>query len=385
MRSRRNFITLAGGGVVLAAGAAVGLTAFPIGLPDAAAAWRDPGAGESDVRRKALSYALLAPNPHNMQPWKADLREANVITLSIDRTRLLPATDPFGRQIVIGCGAFLALLEMAARAAGARAQIEPWPQGSPGPVLDDRPFARITLSPETPATDPLFVQVLARRTHRGPFDLARAPAADALEAVAQAGAVSGRVSTAFSADPISVARLRDIVWRGWTREMATPAALAESVAVMRIGDRAVAQHRDGLSMGGPVMNLLSAAGLLTQTALSDPNSEANRQGAAMWKTLVDTAPAFLWQISTDNSRTTQLAVGGAYLRLNLEAAARGLAIHPWSMALQEYPEIADLYREQQAMLGGTAEAPVQMLVRIGYPLQPAAASPRRGLQDLLNS
>ena len=101
MPSRRGFITLAGGGVVLAAGAAIGLTAFPVGLPNPAQAWTDPGAGETDIRRKALSYALLAPNPHNMQPWRADLREADVVTLSVDESRLLPATDPFGRQILI--------------------------------------------------------------------------------------------------------------------------------------------------------------------------------------------------------------------------------------------------------------------------------------------
>ncbi|MFZ4069916.1 MAG: hypothetical protein ACOYJ6_07400, partial [Caulobacterales bacterium] len=38
-------------------------------LPDPIAAWRAPGAGEADPRRYALAHAILAPNPHNMQPW----------------------------------------------------------------------------------------------------------------------------------------------------------------------------------------------------------------------------------------------------------------------------------------------------------------------------
>jgi hypothetical protein len=385
MPSRRGFLTLAGGGVVLAAGAAVGLTAFPIGLPNPAAAWVDPGAGESDIRRKALSYALLAPNPHNMQPWRADLREAHVITLSLDTTRLLPATDPDGRQIIIGCGAFLALLEMAAKAFGASTQTIVWPMGEPPSRLDDRPFARVTLAPAPPAQDPLFAHVLQRRTNRAPYDLARIPAKADLAAITAQGAIDGLVTAAAATDENQVGQIRDIVWRGWLRELATPAAHQESIDVMRIGDRAIAAHRDGISLSGPMINVLSAVGMITRDSLSDPQSAASQQGAAQWKAMVDTAPAFLWQTSMNNTRTTQLAVGGAYLRLNLEAQARGLAIHPWSMALQEYPAMADLYAEQQAMLGATPAAPVQMLVRIGHPLQTVPASPRRELAAFMTA
>jgi hypothetical protein len=381
MANRRNFIRLIGGGVVIAAAAGAGLTAFPLGLADPSAAWLTPGAGETDPRRRALAFAILAPNPHNMQPWLADLREPGAVSLFVDRTRLLPATDPFSRQILIGCGAFLALLEMAARAQGATVAITPFPQGEPGPSLDDRPFARVVFSAGAPVADPLFAQVLARRTNRNPYDMARIPSAADLQAVALAGVQDGLITAAFTADPARTAALRDIVWRGWLREMNTPAALKESVDVMRIGDRAVTEHRDGIALDGPMMNLLGAAGLMSPAALLDPQSEANKAGMQMWKAMADSAPAFLWQIGVDNRRTTQLAVGAAYLRLNLEATARGLSIHPWSMALQEYPEMADLYREQQAMLGGAAQSPVHMLVRIGYATAESAPAPRRGLPD----
>jgi hypothetical protein len=380
MASRRGFILLVGGGAIIAAGAVAGLTAFPIGLPDPAAAWRDPGANETDIRRKALSFAILAPNPHNMQPWLADLREPDTVTLYLDQTRLLPATDPFGRQILIGCGAMLELLAMAAQALGARAQITPFPDGAPGEKLDGRPFARVRFSAADKQEDPLWRHVLARRTNREAYDMSRIPSAEDLAAVAAAGAAGPVIAAGYTAAADKAAALRDMVWRGWLREMATPAALKESVDVMRIGDRAVATHRDGIAMDGPMMNLLGATGLISREALLDPTSQANDQGAEIWKAMAETSPAFVWQISADNSRLTQLQTGRAYGRLNLEATARGLSIHPWSMALQEYPEMAELFAEQQAMLGGTAQAPVQMLVRIGY----AAAippSPRRGLDS----
>jgi nitroreductase len=381
MPSRRAVLALAGGGCIAAA---TGWIALAPGLPDPAAAWANPGAGERDPRRWALAHALLAPNPHNMQPWRADLRRPGRIILSLDTRRLLPATDPFGRQIMIGCGAFLELLAMAAAVTGHRAQVALFPAGTPGPQLDARPFADVTFQPAASVVDPLFRHIQARHTNRLPYDTARIPPAAALAAVAAAGSDGGAVVAHHSADPARVAALRAMVFAGWERELATPAATAESVAVMRIGDRAIARHRDGIVMGGPLMNLLAASGLATPAALIDPASGFNRQGAALWKAMADTAPAFVWQISADNSRQTQIATGRAFMRMALAATAQGLALHPWSMALQEYPAMADLYARQQAMLGGRADAPVQMLVRAGYaPAVPAA--PRRGLAELVQA
>ncbi|MBL8559118.1 MAG: hypothetical protein JNM47_10385 [Hyphomonadaceae bacterium] len=356
----------------------------PAGLPDPVAAWRTPGAGETDPRRHALAHAILAPNPHNKQPWLIDLPGADEIVLTPDLTRMLPVTDPPNRQIVIGCGAFLELLDLAARENGHRAEISLWPEGEPQPVLDTRPIAHIRLVKDAGvAKDPLYRHITARRTNREPFDVTRLPAAADLDAVV-AAARRGGLTAEKLVESDGVAKLRDLVWRGWTREMATPAALKESVDVMRIGAREIATHRDGISMDGPMIEALKALGMLSREAMLDPNSQANKQGAAIWKPLAETAPAFFWMRGADNSRATQIAVGRAYARANLEATARGLAMHPWSMALQEYPEIADLYAEQQAMLGGTAAAPVQMLARIGYgrDVKPA---PRRGLSEHLKA
>lgn len=97
---RRKFIRLAGGGAVAAA-AAGGLAATSLsGAYPAAAveAWQGPG-NEAEPRRRALAYAITAPNPHNLQPWLVDLQGPGAITLYTDKERVLPETDPFGRQI----------------------------------------------------------------------------------------------------------------------------------------------------------------------------------------------------------------------------------------------------------------------------------------------
>jgi hypothetical protein len=127
--SRRSFIRLVGGGAVLAATAS--LAGCSNELPEAAIRpWRSPDR-ETDMRRFMLAHALLAPNPHNRQPWIADLREAGRIHLSCDGERLLPETDPFGRQILIGCGAFLELSVIAAAQRGVSVRVELFPGGAP--------------------------------------------------------------------------------------------------------------------------------------------------------------------------------------------------------------------------------------------------------------
>ena len=120
--SRRRFIELLGGGAVLCA---VPLASgCSTSMPAAAIApWQLPPDTE-DLRRYILAHALLAPNPHNRQPWLADLRQPNEITLVCDKDRLLPETDPFGRQIVVGCGAFIELAVMAAAHRGHRLEVQ---------------------------------------------------------------------------------------------------------------------------------------------------------------------------------------------------------------------------------------------------------------------
>src|SRR5476649_1358479 len=95
--SRKSFLRILGGGVVVAAGAAVAIPRLDAMPAAAVEGWSGPGAAETDPRRRALSWALLAPNPHNLQSWSVDLSQPGTIALHVDRARLLPQTDPFSR------------------------------------------------------------------------------------------------------------------------------------------------------------------------------------------------------------------------------------------------------------------------------------------------
>jgi len=368
---RRGFIRLVGGGVVLAATAACA----PVG-PDPRAAWDNPGAGETDPRRKALAWAILAPNPHNMQPWLADLRRPGEIGLYVDRSRMLPVTDPFNRQIVIGCGAFLELLRMALAEQGLTATVIPFPDGEPWPVLDGRPVARVVVAGRA-RPDPLFAQALERRTNRGRFTETPVTEED-LRAILASAPMSGPVTPGGTVEAADVAVLRGLVHEGAWIEAHTPAAHQESVSRTFIGAAEVRRHPYGISLDTPLMTTMNAEGILTKAKMATPGTRAFAESLSFLKAGADTARGFVWLTTGGDTRVEQVAAGQAYLRGSLAATARGLAMQPWSQGLQEYasqkPVFAALHR-RLAPGGGR----VQMLSRIGHPKTEVPPAPRRGL------
>jgi hypothetical protein len=375
MTSRRGLLKLIGGGVVLAAAGAGGFVALNQPSRTAREAWRTAGQ-ETEFRRRFLSYALLAPNPHNRQPWLVQLEGDDALTLYVDLDRRLPATDPFDRQIILGCGAFLELLRLAAAEEGYAAEITVFPEGAPDMAgrLDARPVARVQFTADAAKPDPLFAHVLARHTNREVYD-PRDVEPEKLAALVVAGSSFGLMAHTCGNDQ-TAERLRGLTWRGHEMESLTAYTMQESIDLMRIGPAEVATHGDGLTLEGPVIGLGKLVGAVSREALEDPNSATFKQGLDMFRVRAASARAFAWLTNDGASRESQLAAGRAYMRLTLEAAAQDLAIHPWSQTLQEYPEMAALYAEVHDLIGGGAT--LQMLVRVGY-AKPVIPAPRRGL------
>lgn len=374
--SRRQTLSILGGGVILAAaGAGYRVTRMPT---DALAPWGQAGMYD-DPRMNALSYAILAPNPHNRQPWIVDLSTPDEAVLFVDTDRLLPHTDPFHRQITIGLGCFLELARMAAAEQGLGTEFDLFPDGFDDEALDARPVARMRFEGAV-SPDPLFQQVPARRSLKEPFDTGREVAPDTLSTVlaaAQQTDVGG-----------SIAKADIEAWRALTREalrieIETPHTYKESVDLFRIGSREVTANPDGIDFTGPMFEIMAATGMFTREVALDQSSMAYEQGLAAVYANTDTAMGHVWMVTQSNSRIDQIAAGRDWLRINLAATGQGLGFQPLSQALQEYPEMATLYDEVHATLapgGGT----VQMLARIGYGPE-VNVSPRWPLEAKIKS
>ena len=367
--SRRTFLKIAGSSAVVLAGGGLGAFALTRAPERALAPWRLAGTGYADPRLRVLSYAILAPNPHNRQPWIADLGQPGAVVLTCDPARRLPETDPYDRQIVIGLGCFLELARLAAEEEGFELGIEPFPEGEGGPRLDGRPVARMTFTRQPGiAIDPLFRWAAQRRSNKQPFDTAKPIAPATLEALL--GAAGPGLRAAGTLEPARVARLRDLSWRAHLLEMETPRTYRESVELMRIGKAEIEARPDGIDLGGAFLEGLSLLGMLSREQLLDTSSTAFRQGLDMYREILGSAMGHVWIATPGNRRIDQLNAGRAWLRTNLKATELELGIHPLSQALQEYPEMTELFDEMTAATGTViGPAPgerLQMFARIGY-------------------
>lgn len=373
--NRRNLI-LGAGATTLALVGGAGLWRVTRTPQTATKPWALDAKVPADVRLDAFRHAILAPNPHNRQPWLIKLDGSDGATITCDLNRLLPDTDPFSRQILIGFGAFLELARMAAAQRGVRMEMKAFPEGEQQPLLDERPIATLRFVADPGVLrDPLFAAILKRHTNRLVYDANR-PVPDAIASQIAGGG--------HSRDPKLLAAVQTIAMDAMTVEMETSRTNMESVNLMRIGAGEVDANPDGISFSGPKMEALKLAGVIDRTALADPTSTAFKTGVDMQREMCGSIPSLMWITTPGNSRLDQLEAGRRHVRAHLRATLNGVALHPISQALQEYPEMAGHFAKIHQLLGAQGTQRVQMLVRMGY-ADPVGPSPRWPLETHFRS
>ena len=327
--------------------------------------WSAAAEGFGDRRLDVLAYAILAPNPHKMQPWRIGLGDGNRFTVYSDTDRLLPETDPPNRQITIGFGCFLELCRQAAAEVGLRADMTYFPDGEPQPVLDGRPVAVVDLVEDADIKpDPLFTSALARRTNRLAFDTSRAVAESVLAEVRAAGVDGVDVHT--SADEAFVGTIRQLTVDAWDVEWSLDRTRRESIAVTRVGKSAVDARPYGISIDDRLSSTLGKLGMMSPEAMDDPEAAAYKESFKFYERACRSAMAYVWSTTPANTRQAQIEAGRAWVRTQLAANALGLSFHPLSQALQEFPEMAEHYARAHELLSENEGDTVQMLARLGY-------------------
>ncbi|TQC48037.1 hypothetical protein EEB14_17265 [Rhodococcus sp. WS4] len=108
----------------------------------------------------AVSLACRAPSLHNSQPWRW-VATTSRLHLHSDPDRLLPATDAYGRQMVISCGTALNHLHYAFAAKHWRLTIDRMPDPADGHLLSTISFLR---EPEISTFDRRMMAAISRRS-----------------------------------------------------------------------------------------------------------------------------------------------------------------------------------------------------------------------------
>jgi hypothetical protein len=120
----------------------------------------------AELLAKAVEVAVMAPSSHNTQPWSFRLRWDG-LEVMLDRSRVLPVTDPAAREMIISCGAALQNIRIALRHWGYATKVEILPHPSTPDVL-----ARVEVGGprmRSRLNDLLFAAIGQRHTNRAPF------------------------------------------------------------------------------------------------------------------------------------------------------------------------------------------------------------------------
>ncbi len=271
--------------------------------------------------RRVVDLARLAPSLANTQPWTWQLRSAG-LDLWADLRRGRPLLDPFGRHLVISCGAALQHALAAAESLGLGAEVS----RGPVPTTPDL-LARVSFFPTVvpPNATEIVRSIRERRTDRRRFTSWPVPQAQ-VERIAVA-------AQAWDAGAVAVVEpeLRQHV-----------AMLAERAAQGRPGDL----HFDAGRTFEPTDGMLAIC-----TAHDD---------TASW-----------------------LAAGAALSAMWLQATLEGLSVVPLSRVV-EVPSTRRALEETVAVPGSRVQLLVRLgWQQIGR--DASGRTPRRSLADVLRT
>lgn len=312
-----------------------------------------------------LRYAVLAPSSHNAQPWKFEVRKGEIWIYG-DPGRRLPAADPDDREMILGIGAAILNLRVAAAHFGAACEVRYRPDPGRRDLLA---CARLweTSEPDRELAD-LFPAIPLRRTHRGPY-LAR-PLAEA-DLRRLRGLPEGReAGVRIFIDRAIQARVAELVRQGDRILFSRPAFRRE------LGDwvrPARTLRGDGIAGDGlGIPGILSPFGPWFLRTFN-----TGRIGAGVDARRARDASALAVVTSRDLPESL-LEAGEIMERFLLTLTRTGLQYAYLNQPV-EVPELREALRSHL----GLADGWPQVLLRIGYAAPRKSAMPRRPLDDSL--
>ena len=147
------------------------------------------------------------------------------------------------------------------------------------------------------------------------------------------------------------------------------------------------KYRYGFSLdgsGNSGLGLHFTQALLTM--LPFLNSEKANQKAFLSQInlAIENTPIYLMILSSNNSRLSQVQAGILYSRILLTITKMGFAMHPLSQALQDYPEMYEIYQEIHNQYATNNET-IQMLIRMGQSIRGTSPTMRLDVSQIISN
>jgi hypothetical protein len=344
------------------------------------------GATPEEVRLQLVDQARWAMSAHNMQSWEIELDPADpqLLRVFLARDRLLPATDPFSRQILMSVGGFLALLEDAAAARGLAARIDLFTieelaaedSGASFAV----PVAEVRIAPSSGPAGSWYPDAISGATVKADLAAVSLPPAQ-LRSYLEMNAQQG-IGLRFVQDAGSLAELKPILKAAFRLEMQHEPTLMESYRLMRRNRRQLEAQPWGLSYGSNFPQKSLGAIELFESLFPMKMKKWGLRGADNFDQEVDKAVTFLIITTEGNSRLRQVQAGMLFQRLWLKAIHDGYAVVPASQPLQEYAAMAEHYRGIHRAFAAAGQT-IQMIAFLGGPKDGYRRGFRLSVKDLV--
>lgn len=339
-------------------------------------------------RLQVVAHAILAPNAHNVQPWKIvlDQRNDKAFSLYVETGRLLPETDPYSRQIVVSHGCFLEIARIAAENLGHLPGITLFPNGEfdaegTAESMNAHPVASITLKPGEAKTSAFYGAIFERVTNRTPYlDKPLTP-----QQIHQLKTLNQDTTLRLEIfqNGEDLGRLKELAKQGVEVESTHPVVMRETNEVLRTNERQKNKYRYGLTLDSQGLSDLTQFFIQSFGTIFPLDEQASGE---FWRKgefqRIEHTPAYALIITADNSRVSQVKAGMLFSRFQLAGTIMGISMQPTSQVLQEFPEMAELYQEVHQAFADNGQT-IQMMVRLGEASASVSHSPRMDVRSFI--
>ncbi len=343
----------------------------------------------ADPRIRLVAHGILAPNGHNMQPWKIrlDPKDNNAFYLFADAERLTPEADPLGRQLMITQGTFLEYVKAAGEKLGYNTEFVFFPEGEYDESdlftsMQNKPVAKISLTKVKLQNSPLYNYLFKPDTNRAAYQHINLSA----EQIRQLQGINKDldVNNKLIVDHADKVKLGNYALAGAKIESNISRINRETAKIFRPNEYQKNAYRYGFSVEGQGTNgifkhLIQGIITLYPTINSEENMKELFVNST--QTAVDNTSTYVMIITQGNNRIQQIKSGMAYSRLVLIAHSLGLVLQPLSQVLEEYSEMKDQHDQIHHEFAPNGKT-IQMLLRLGEPTKEYLPSMRRDVMEL---
>ena len=295
------------------------LPAFDSADDEATALWTD-----------LLATAILAPSPHNVQPWAVRIADRKTAVLFVDLQRALPKEDVTGSFLISAMGTFLETLAIAASNAQLRLEYELLCDLTTLPsricVADELlPFAQLRLA-SADATKAEYTKedVERRATARMAYEIAAVPETD-LRRVGDVASAHG-LRFGFTQDEATIRVMLGVNVDALFYDLNDPKYHDEIAMWFRCGVREERAHQDGLSSRCMCMSPMELSIAKRSPAVLRVPLVRDIAGLYYRRTLA--TPCVGWLSGDFWEPEAALRCGHALMRCWLTITQLGLSLHP---------------------------------------------------------